>query len=198
MISSTSLAKGSSMIPKIHDVDQLPAYHDNLIIVKIRPTAAPLAAAVPEGGMTAMESAPGLSALAYFERAGMVRRVMPLHRRAMATPALGPSPAIRALVVAGAPEVPSGVNAGVSLVELEPGTNLQQLQTSLAGDQNVAFVSRVPIRYLMAKKRTATRTRKPPRPHKKPPRTQPGGAGAAPAAGRHALEPQEDSLARGP
>jgi subtilisin family serine protease len=164
------------MLPKVHDVDQLPAYHDDLLIIKVRPTAAPLAAAAPEGAMTAMAAAPGLSALAYYERAGMVRRVVPLRRRAAVGPALGPSPAVAALAfAAAAPEGRPGANAGVSLVELQPGTNLQQLQTSLAGDPHVAFVSRVPVRYLMARKRAPAHRRK-------PPQGQPAGTGATPAA----------------
>ena len=36
------------MLPKVHDVEQLPAYHDDLLIVKVRPSAAPLVAAAPE------------------------------------------------------------------------------------------------------------------------------------------------------
>jgi subtilisin family serine protease len=164
------------MLPKIHDVDQLPAYHDDLLIVKLRPSAAPLATAAPEGAMTALAAAPGLSALAYYERAGMVRRVVPLRRRAPAGPALGPSPAVAALALAAAPATAvSDTNAGVSLVELQPGTNLQQLQTSLASDPHVAFVSRVPIRYLMGRKRPAPGGRK-------PRRGQPAPAGAVAVA----------------
>src|SRR5438874_1056535 len=107
------------MLPKVHDVDQLPAYHDDLLIIKVRPSAAPLATAAPEGAMPAMAAAPGLSALAYYERAGMVRRVVPLSRRAAGGPALGPSPTVAALALAAAaPEGPPGANVGVSLVEL--------------------------------------------------------------------------------
>jgi subtilisin family serine protease len=149
------------MLPKVHHVDQLPAYHDDLIIVKVRPTAAPLAAAATEGAMTPMAAAPGLSALAYFERAGMVRRVVPLSRRATAVLARTPTPAVAALALAAtSTEGRPGANVGVSLVELQPGTNLQQLQASLAGDPHVAFVSRVPIRYLMAPKPFARRGHK--------------------------------------
>jgi subtilisin family serine protease len=161
------------MLPRIHDVDQLPAYHDDLLIVKVQPTGATFATATPQAAMTALAAAPGLSALAYFERAGLVRRVVPLGRRA-AVPAAGPSPAVAMLALAATPpEGRPGLNVGVSLVELQPGTNLQQLQSSLAGDPHVAFVSRVPVRYLMALKRaTARRHRTPRRP----------AAGAAPAA----------------
>jgi subtilisin family serine protease len=172
------------MLPKIHDVDQLPAYHTDLIILKVRPSAAPLATAAPEGTMTALAAAPGLSALAYYERAGMVRRVLTLHRPAAARPALGPSPIVTALAIAAAaPETSPGPNAGVSLVELQPGTNLQQLQTSLAADPHIAFVSRVPIRYLMAKRRSAARPRG-------RTRVQPSPTGAVPAA----TPPPADSL----
>jgi hypothetical protein len=45
------------MLPKIHDVDQLPAYHPDLLIIKLRPTAATLPAAVPEGAMAALGAA---------------------------------------------------------------------------------------------------------------------------------------------
>jgi subtilisin family serine protease len=78
-----------------------------------------------------------------------------------------------ALAAAG-PEGRPNANAGVSLLELQPGTNLQQLQTALASDPHVVFASPVPVRYLMAGKRTG-RGRKP-NPSKRPP------SGATPAA----------------
>ncbi len=152
------------MLPKVHDVDQLPAYHDNLLIVKIRPSGATLANAQPEAAMTALGGTAGLSALAYYERAGLVRRVVPLRRPAAAAPPMGPSPAVAALAMAAAPsDGPAGANAGVSMVELHPGTNLQQLQTALASDAHVEFVARVPVRYMMAARKPTTH-----KPHRAP------------------------------
>ena len=180
------------MIPKVLAVDQLPAYHDDLLIIKVRPTAAPLAAAAPDGAAAAMAAAPGLSALAYFERAGLVRRVVPLGRRSAPGPVLGPSPVIASLAfAAAAPEGTPTANAGVSLVELQPGTNLQQLQTAAAADPHVAYVSRVPVRYLMARKPARK-----PRGGEKPGRGHPlkaAAAAAAPAAPA-AAPPPADTL----
>jgi len=51
-------------------------------------------------------------------------------------------------------EAPSS-STGVNIVELQPGANLQQLQGSLGADPHVEFVSRVPIRYLLARRRPA-------------------------------------------
>jgi subtilisin family serine protease len=40
--------------------------------------------------------------------------------------------------------------AGSSIVELQPGANLRQLQMNLADDQHIEYVARVPVRYLEA------------------------------------------------
>lgn len=175
------------MIPKIHDVDPLPAYHDDLLIIKVRPSAAPLAAAASDAAMTTLAAAPGMSALAYFERAGMVRRVIPLGRRSPSVAGMGLSPVVSALAFSAmAPAGTASPSTGVSLVELQSGAggSLQQLQTTLASDPHVAYVSRVPIRYLLASKPTKKH------PHKTPPRARPAPQVAMPAA----APPQADTL----
>jgi subtilisin family serine protease len=59
----------------------------------------------------------------------------------------------------GAAALPSGTSetssTGVSIVELQPGANLGQLQAAMGGDPHIEFVSRVPVRYLMTRRRAA-------------------------------------------
>src|SRR5690606_4475868 len=53
---------------------------------------------------------------------------------------------------------PEDPRSGVSLVELERDADVPDVQVELASDPNVEQVSRVPIRYLLAKKRARRRT----------------------------------------
>jgi subtilisin family serine protease len=159
-----------------------PLYHEDLLMVKVRPTLGETLSG-PPAAMTVMSvgtvpaSAPP-SALATYARAGLIKRVVPLSLPAAGPVATGPLFALNALAASVVPARGPAANAGVSLVELQPGTNLPQLQASLANDPHIDAVSRVPVRYLMARPRpAATRGRKPAAP--RPARAQ---AAAAPPA----------------
>lgn len=134
-------------------IPDLPEYHDDLLIVKVRPDAGLVA--TPEAlGADFRESseAPGLSTLALYERAGFIKSMTPLHRGAT-TPRRGAGGQALESVVAAAASFSStptpAPNAGVTMVELQPGTDTRNLQQALAQDPSIEYVSRVPVRYLM-------------------------------------------------
>lgn len=150
-----------------------PKYHDAMLIVRVRETLA--APAAPGGAAHAMRAmvagagrgfdvaaqdalqveAPGLAALSMLERGGLVKRVTPLGRatstrRVMA----GPRRAMAGLMAAAA--TPSdGMPSGVCMIELERHRDVDGLQRALADDAYVEYVSRVPVRYHLAKRPVA-------------------------------------------
>lgn len=149
----------------------LPDYHSDLLLVRMRPAteAPPMAAAM--AGVAAMAGAepasPGIAMFAYLERAGMIRSVTPLRRPAAtaagAFAAAAPLPPGMALFAAQDVEAPLVASPldGACLVEVERSQDLTQFRLALAGDANVASVSRVPLRYLAARQpagQTASRT----------------------------------------
>jgi subtilisin family serine protease len=143
---------------------QLPEYHEDMLLVKMRPAAATFAATAAFASMGTLGASPGVSALAFYERAGLIKRVTPLRRPGGAAHA---SPARSLLATLGAsvvfpPQREARVSDGVSIVELQKGTDLAHLQMALASDMYVEFVSRVPIRYLLARPRHTDRTPQPP------------------------------------
>src|SRR5215208_5380418 len=118
------------MTPWIDPTRTLPAYHEGMLLVKTRPAAGALAAAAAGGDLAeGLIGAPGLSALAVLDRAGLVRRVTPLTRRADEERAiLGAGGVVAALAEAAPSAVTSDPNAGVSLVEVERDSDLPNLQ----------------------------------------------------------------------
>ena len=131
---------------------QLPAYHEGMMVVKMRPSAEALAmTATVRGAPEMLVGLPGLSALSVFDRAGMVKRVVPLARQPEQERVLmGTRSVVAALAATAGPPPTPDPNAGVSLVELERDSDVPQLQMALANDPHIEFVSRVPVRYLVA------------------------------------------------
>lgn len=149
-----------------------PLYHEAMLFVRMRPQQRQESF---EATFTAARSAlsSGLQALAYYERAGLVKRVTPLSkeaphyasrmlvssvRNARVMPELLGAPGNEAegwsasalnLSAAMDERTPGGA---ASLLELASAADVRQLQLALAGDPSVASVSRVPLRYLTAKK----------------------------------------------
>ncbi len=149
----------------------LPVYHDAMLFVQMKPQpqhrtfeSALAVARAPLGA--------GLQALAFFERAGLVKRVTPVSKesphyasRMLVRPAIARGAMPELVGVAGenvdgwsAPTL--NLNAALdqrtpggatSLIELASDADVRQLQLSLAADPTVASVARVPARYLMAK-----------------------------------------------
>jgi len=138
----------------------LPEYHDNMLLVKVRPSATTFGAAVAQGGML---GAPGLSALATMERAGMIRRIIPLDRTQSPQADFNMVSAMMAAApAAGRESTPLG---GVNMVELERGADNQQVRLALANDPNVESVARVPVRYFLAERQAKTTPRAKRTPH---------------------------------
>ena len=137
----------------------LPEYHDGLLLVQMRQTGVvqPLGAMV---GLDLFEpggpfATPGMAALSFYERAGMVKRVTLIRPAPLAPPAAGITAAGIFLGSSGSGDAPKA-GAGLNLLEIERGRDLSQLQLALASDPNVASVSKVPVRYLAARRRSAT------------------------------------------
>jgi subtilisin family serine protease len=137
---------------------QLPAYHSGMLIVRMRSTMGPAAVAAPPRVAASVLGTRGMSALSTFDRGGLIRRVVSLARRpAGATAVTGARRAMSALAASAEPSPGGTLSAGVNLLELERDTDAAELQVALAGDPNVEFVSRVPVRYLLAPPRPRTR-----------------------------------------
>lgn len=140
------------MIKKIITDGELPEYHEGMLIVKLRESVASMMsfAASSDVGVSALNTS-GLAALSAFERGGLIKRVTPLSRpvEEEAT-ALGVRSALGTLTMSADRKYPNDLNARVSVLELERGSDVEQLQNALASDPNVEFVSRVPIRYVEA------------------------------------------------
>ena len=158
-----------------------PQYHENLLLVRMRPiaTAGPavaagaLAATLPTAFGLGITSAPpltlGMAAIGFYERAGLLRKVTPIfsrktstaserghleanYARTMASIPAGLRMAAALSAVAGV-QTDNGRADTSSIVELEPGADIRELQLALANDPMVASVSRVPLRYLAGTRR---------------------------------------------
>jgi subtilisin family serine protease len=137
-------------------VNLLPEFHDDLLVVQFRPAAtgalnpSPLAPASPTIGFSA---APGLTTLSVYERAGMIREVIPLGLKQPKHVSAGMGP----LAMAAAPtgQESSAALAGLNMIRLEKGADEQQVRIALAQDPHVEAVSRVPTRYLVARRAAA-------------------------------------------
>ncbi|WP_457581008.1 S8 family peptidase [Ensifer canadensis] len=149
----------------------LPFYHEAMLFVQMRPQqphrSFESALAVARAPLSA-----GLQALAFFERAGLIKRVTPVSKK---SPHYTSRMLVRPPMAKGAKPEPVGVlgddvegwsaptlnlNAALdqrtpggatSLIELASETDVRQLQLSLAADPTVASVARVPMRYLTTK-----------------------------------------------
>lgn len=132
---------------------QTQGYHDGMLIFKVR-SGGPMAAAAAASPAPADSlGSPGLSALATLERAGLVKQVVPLSAPDTgAPPPMGMSSAAASIAASAAPPIADDPNAGVNLIELERDDDVIGLQMSLANDPGIESVSRVPVRYLLAKR----------------------------------------------
>jgi subtilisin family serine protease len=148
------------MIRKVTTVSELPEYHDGLLIVKVRPAVAGVSfASLTRERALGMRESPGLSALAAFERSGLIKRVVSLSRRPeIETPALGSLSSIASFARSAehAESASTDPSAGVSLLELERDQDLADMRDALAADPGVEYVSRVPVRYLAIPTRSRT------------------------------------------
>jgi subtilisin family serine protease len=147
------------MIPQSAMNAPPPAYHEGLLLVKARPSIAPLGPMAAMAAPAALAT-PGLSALATLERAGLIKEVIPLAEPYEgAAPAFGMRPALAAMAAGVERDSTADPNAGVSLIRVDPNQDLADLQLVLASDLHIEAVSRVPVRYLLADARPPRRGR---------------------------------------
>lgn len=145
-----------------------PLYHDQMLIVKMRPEAAVIPATAASFGVTATlanwetpVASSGLRLLSILERGGYVRRAVSLTRRPLSDVARAAStarPVMTAVLSAFMePEAESKTlpdpNQGTTILELESPGRAEQLRKAFAEDPLVEFVARVPVRYHCARKR---------------------------------------------
>jgi subtilisin family serine protease len=137
----------------VFSTESIPTHHDGLLVVKTRQDAPSSIAAMAARAPNLSSMTTGLSALSFYERAGMIKRVVPLRRRddERSARASGMMSAMSALAAAAEPAPNGGADSGVSFIEMERGHDTQQLQTALAGDPHFESVSKVPVRYLVAR-----------------------------------------------
>jgi hypothetical protein len=131
-------------------------YHDGMLLVKMRQTPPAAIAASIIAAATPVFGAPGLALLAQLERAGMIKRVVPIARQTRGARGTG---SVRSTIMAltGPASSPAAVHSadGVHMLELHAGADLARLQNDLAQDPHVEAVSRVPVRYLLARRTIA-------------------------------------------
>jgi subtilisin family serine protease len=137
----------------VFSTESLPTHHDGLLIVRVSRQVMPSPSRLAlSGSVGPLSMTAGLSALSFYERAGMIKRVVPL-RRDENRVAQGPgTSAVSTLMFSSGPSEPKDPNSGVSIIEVERGRDTQELQMALANDPNVLSVSTVPIRYLAARR----------------------------------------------
>lgn len=135
----------------------LPGHHEGMLVVKVRDESLSSAAPLSMSAASLMSTralSTGMDALEFYQRAGKIKHVTPLRRQSEgATHPLGIS-AASALIYTPPPAGPNqssmDTSKGISFIQLQPGQDLQSLQTALANDPNISSVSKVPARYLVA------------------------------------------------
>jgi len=147
------------MIKYVFTSADRPEYHDSMLIMKLRPTPPqPRRGGVRAAASLSDSESPGLSILTAMERSGTIKRITPLapeaERRGTSAAA---SFGVAAMVASSQPSDSKDPNEGVHLVEMEKGSAVSDVQMRLANDPGVEFVSRVPVRYLLAKARPVRR-----------------------------------------
>lgn len=150
IIGSGAAAASGSVFGAVFSTESLPLHHDELLVVKMRPEVMASGPAAPFSTMAVAPTTTGLSAVSFYERAGMIKRIVPLRTYAEEKDTAPPLPATSALMFSPAPVTQSDAGAGVSFIELERSQDAQQLQKALASDPTVLSVSAVPVRYLAA------------------------------------------------
>lgn len=140
--------------------NDIPWYHEGMLEVKLRSDTGTIAAAMALGGpmmltRAAAATTSGLGTLLAYERSGLIRRVVPLTEDGLTSRASGETPLLASFASASQPTDRDDPNAGVSLVELFRDQDTSSLESELRRDPNVESVSRVPVRYLLAKRKAA-------------------------------------------
>ncbi len=134
---------------RVFTTEALPAYHEGLLVVRMRHAAVHPTVAMATSAAEAPPTS-GLSAVSFFERAGLLKGVVPLRsRKSSAIPPGMPIPAVATMTVRDDSLPDTDVSGHASFLQMEPGHE-RQLHMALASDPSVESVSRVPVRYLLA------------------------------------------------
>ena len=133
----------------------LPSHHEGMLVVKLRSSMARFAPSVAASSAT--PDTPGLSAMASLERRGMIKRVTPLFRpREQSAPPMSASLGVAASFGTIAMDsAEASVGAGTCMLELEPDADITTLQSALAADPDVDYAARVPVRYMVARRKSS-------------------------------------------
>lgn len=140
------------MEPNFPRMESMPEYHQNLIIVgmqAVENSAATFASALASPASVGAGQ-PGISSLQYLERAGMIRRIVPLSRSVSPRRISHGSAGAVASLFHDGEDVAEDPNAGVSILELERDQDVDETRMMLAQDSMCRFAARVPIRYAHA------------------------------------------------
>lgn len=134
-------------------------YHEDRLLVKIRPSLQQAAAGAR--GMAAHDQAnliagnPGLAMIDRMQRSGMIQKVTSLDVSLKEDD--GPRPRSAALSILGPANAVTGarshMSSGLSMIQASEAADLSQLHLAFADDPNVEYVSKVPVRFLAAKKK---------------------------------------------
>ena len=143
---------------------RLPEYHEGQLIVKMRSMPNVMGSLSSGFPSTGTLKTTGMTALSFFENAGLIKRVIPLSSPTtdlpMGTLSFGESP--NTMSVLASSVLPTNLddpNTGVNILELQRDDDVSELQIALAQDPNIEFVSRVPIRYLQTTRRKPAATK---------------------------------------
>ncbi len=121
----------------------LPEYHDELLVVKMRPQPILAGTAASFNAESATE---GLKALSYYERSGAIKQIIPLQKSDAPPPRS--TTAMTAFAFTADIRGKPLTEAGVRFIEMKRREDSALLHAALANDPNIYSVSKVPTRYL--------------------------------------------------
>jgi subtilisin family serine protease len=128
----------------------IPEFYSSMLIVKTKSVTN--AMNFPLGiGPEGVTASPGLSMIALMERSGLVKNVIPLSRKAR-TSAMPMDFPMTSMMITEAHDGEADPNLGISMIQLDEKADLNAVQLALGKDSSVEFVSKVPVRYMMAKR----------------------------------------------
>ena len=149
-----------------------PEYHSGLLLVQVQPARLQprrmgIAAEFSLESMVVGDLPVGMAALSHFERAGLVKRVIPVGRPASAEAGIGAEALVArapggyrasaAIMASAVSTEQKRLDAGLSLIELQRDQDVEALRQALASDPTVQNVSRVPVRYLLARRKPSAK-----------------------------------------
>ena len=134
-------------------------YHEDRLLVKIKPSlqqaAAGARAMAAHDQASLISGNPALAMIDRMQRSGMIEKVTSLDISTKEDDSPRPRSAALSILGATAPTLGhrSHMSSGLSMIQASESTDLSQLHLAFADDPNVEYVSRVPIRFLAAKKK---------------------------------------------